>query len=384
MLVELHSLTSHAPANLNRDDLGRPKSAHFGSVPRARISSQALKRSIRTSNYLAESMGANLSTRSRQIPKMIHDALAPEMGEDKKKLERLEKVCELFITTLGKPDKKHDLQTAQIVFLTPGEIDRATKYIRDAVEGGDSLTDLKKKFKDEAAAEIGLNRNPGDGVDLALFGRMTTDDDGAFAGVDASMQVAHAISTHRVAVETDWFTAVDDVTSGKEDDRGSAHMGEIDFNSAVYYKYASCNLPLLVRNLNGAQDQAVDALAMVFDAMCRVAPSGKQNTFASHALADTVLIVHRNERIPVSLANAFERPVEGNDGGYLAPSRTELLKHYGNLRRAYGLKDHAALFCADDDAREELAKNLPEGVEVFGTLEEALDSMRAHLAKEAA
>ena len=49
MLVELHSLTAHAPANLNRDDLGRPKTAMYGGVERARISSQALKRSIRTS-----------------------------------------------------------------------------------------------------------------------------------------------------------------------------------------------------------------------------------------------------------------------------------------------------------------------------------------------
>ena len=50
MIIELHSLTSHSPANLNRDDLGRPKSAVFGGVNRARISSQAIKRSVRTSN----------------------------------------------------------------------------------------------------------------------------------------------------------------------------------------------------------------------------------------------------------------------------------------------------------------------------------------------
>ncbi|RMH70127.1 MAG: type I-E CRISPR-associated protein Cas7/Cse4/CasC, partial [Bacteroidetes bacterium] len=39
MLIELHLLTPHAPANLNRDDFGRPKTAYFGGTERGRISS---------------------------------------------------------------------------------------------------------------------------------------------------------------------------------------------------------------------------------------------------------------------------------------------------------------------------------------------------------
>jgi CRISPR system Cascade subunit CasC len=42
--IQLHILTSFPPANLNRDDLGRPKTAKMGGVDRIRVSSQSLKR----------------------------------------------------------------------------------------------------------------------------------------------------------------------------------------------------------------------------------------------------------------------------------------------------------------------------------------------------
>jgi len=379
MIVELHSLTSHAPANLNRDDLGRPKSAVFGGTQRARISSQAVKRSIRTSNYLEEILSNGLSTRSRQLPKMIYNDLAKEFQGNEKMLERLRAVCEAFTGVLGKADKKDPLHTSQIVFLTQGEIERATSYIRSVVTGESKLTKKElEAFTAGAAVEIGLNRNPGDGVDMALFGRMTTDSANAFADVDAAMQVAHAISTHTVTPEVDWFTAVDDVTTGKEE-TGSGHLGEVEFNSAVFYKYFSCNLPLLIRNMNGARGNAIDALTTVLDAACRVTPSGKQNTFASHSLADTVLLVLRPERIPVSLANAFEKPVPKSEEGYLVKSRECLARHYRELKDGYGLGDVALLFTASEGERSKLAELLPEGVQIVSTLGELFTAMKQHI-----
>lgn len=371
MLIELHSLTSHAPANLNRDDLGRPKSAMFGGANRARISSQAIKRSIRTSNYLADKLGSKLSTRSRQIPKIIYNRIEADMGGDEKKLELLKQCCESFAGAIGKLDSKNELHTSQIVFLTQDEIDRAEKFIREFLLANEkpSKTEIGNISK-TAAEAIGLNRVPADGVDMALFGRMTTDDANTFTDVDASMQVSHAISTHTVVPETDWFTAVDDYSTS-EDERGSGHIGELDFNSAVYYKYFSCNLPLLVRNMSGAREEAVTALSAVLDAACRVTPSGKQNSFASHSLADTVLIVLRDQRVPVSLANAFERPVGKDDTeGYLGKSRTALAKHYSGLVNGYGMNDRAACFCVDEDSRDDLKAHLPEGTQILGSLDE--------------
>lgn len=381
MLIELHSLTSHAPANLNRDDLGRPKSAVFGGANRARISSQAIKRSIRTSNHLAEQMNDRLSTRSRKIPQLIYNDLQKEHGDNAALMERVGDLCKGFSNVLGKADKKDPMMTSQIVFLTPGEIERAKQHILNIARGDEKLTAaFIKKFSENTAAEIGLNKNPGDGVDMALFGRMTTDDANAFASIDASMQVAHAISTHAVVPETDWFTAVDDFTTGEED-RGSGHIGEVEFNSAVFYKYFSCNLPMLVKNMNGAAAEAAQALAAVLDAACRTTPSGKQNSFASHSLADTVLLVRRDQRIPVSLANAFERPVEG-DTGYLEKSRERLVDHYKHISGSYGLNDKAAFFCLDPNAREELQAELPEGTTVVSSLNDLFNWLKEGLASE--
>lgn len=342
MLIELHTLTAHAPSNLNRDDFGRPKSALFGGTERARISSQALKRAIRTSKYLADTLGNRLSTRSRDIPQLIHDRLASTYEGDEDKAKRLQHVCEAVTYALGKPDtKRGPLHLAQIVFLTPAELDRLQQLVAAKVDDGGKLA-KPKTLGATLAKEAGLDQAPHDAVDMALFGRMTTDDANAFAEVEAAMQVMHPISTHTVVNETDYFTAVDDVATGA-DDRGSAHLNELDFNSAVYYKYFSCDFDRLTRNL-GDVESARDALVAFLDAACRIAPSGKQNAFASHSLASAALVVVRDQKVPCSLAEAFERPVPPSEAGFLARSLQRMATHYSTLARDYGFDDAAALY----------------------------------------
>src|SRR5690606_10369347 len=244
MLIELHLLTPHAPANLNRDDFGRPKTALFGGTERGRISSQALKRAIRKSPFVAERLAGKISTRSLHIPQMLFDEL--KGGYEGDDVERLRALCEAVTHALGKPDKDNPLKTSQIVFLTPDEIARIRAFVRETVESDTRLTKKElAEFGKTVAAATGLDRRPSDGVDVALFGRMTTDEADAFAAVDAAMQVAHPIATHTTVTETDYFTAVDDWKQGRgaeeaAETRGSGHIGELDFNSAVYYKYFSC------------------------------------------------------------------------------------------------------------------------------------------------
>ena len=342
MLIELHTLTAHAPSNLNRDDFGRPKTALFGGTERARISSQSLKRAIRTSDYLKSQLGGRVSTRSRDIPKLIYDRLAKRYDGNEEKRERLQHTCEAVTHALGKPDtKRGPLHISQIVFLTPGELDRLEEVVAEKVEGDGKLAKPKTLSK-TLAAEAGLDRTPHDAVDMALFGRMTTDDANAFAGVEAAMQVMHPISTHTAISETDYFTAVDDAPTG-EDDRGSAHLNELDFNSAVYYKYFSCDFDKLARNLDD-RASALKALTAFLDAACRIAPSGKQNSFASHSMASAALLVVREAKTPCSLAEAFERPVPPSEEGFLARSLQRLATHYSALVRDYGFEDAAALY----------------------------------------
>ncbi len=352
MLVELHLLTTHAPSNLNRDDFGRPKTAYFGGTERGRISSQALKRAIRKSDYVADKLGDKISTRSLHIPQMLFDELQEHYDGESR--ERLQKLCEAVTHALGKPDKDNALKTSQIVFLTPDEIARIRGFVRQAVESGKKLTGKEvAEFGKTVAAATGLDKRPTDGVDVALFGRMTTDDANAFSSVDAAMQVAHPIATHTTLTETDYFTAVDDWkaaggSGGETDTRGSGHIGELDFNSAVYYKYFSCDLDLLARNLGGDREAALGALEVVFDAACRVSPSGKQNSFASHGLADSALLIMRETRTPCSLAAAFERPVPATEAGYAEESLHRMVARYCRIVAGYGIEDQAALFTVED------------------------------------
>lgn len=377
LLIELHTLTSHAPGNLNRDDLGRPKAATFGGVQRGRISAQCEKRSIRRSDYLNNQFGHMISTRSRTIPESIFTSLCDTMQPDEKTKERLFAVCEAFANVIGaSAGKGKEHHTKQLVFLTPGEIERAKIHIRATVESDNKLG--KKDLTDwtsSAATEIGLGDNPGDGIDLALFGRMTTDKAQAFASVDASMQVAHAITVHTTTPEVDWFTAVDDITSA-EGETGGGHLGETEFNSGVYYKYFSCNFPLLVSNLRGDRDTALKALEEVLKAACMVTPSGKQNSFASHALADTMLLVVREQKIPVSLANAYESPIPKGEKGYLPEARTRLLAEFGDITNRWPLEHEAAVFFGTNGGEKQAGSAPTEKVAVKTSLNDLFAFMR--------
>ncbi len=387
MLIELHTLTSHPPANLNRDDLGRPKTAFFGGVERARISSQSLKRAVRKSPYLRRMLGNRFATLSTRNLEDIYEELRTKLGEKHEK--KLHNLAYTYVEVLGARDQKtgRELRTSQAIFLSPKEIKRIKDYFRDITSGKAELPKKpkgkngKKKLLAMLAEAIGVNQNPGDALDLALFGRMTTSDASAFQAVEGSMQVAHPISTHAVATETDWFTAVDEVTE-KLGETGSAHLNELEFNSAVFYKYFSCNLTTLLNNLNAKTKedakQAVDALALFLDAACRVTPTGKQNAFASNAVADTALLVLRPSGHPVSLANAFEAPIQANGQGYLASSRRELAKHYAALVTSYGLEDQAIFFSVTSPARNEAEQALPSGVKQAKSLGEVFDFLREH------
>ncbi|MEM1115561.1 MAG: type I-E CRISPR-associated protein Cas7/Cse4/CasC [Bacteroidota bacterium] len=403
MLVELHLLTSHAPSNLNRDDFGRPKTALFGGTERGRVSSQALKRAIRKSGWLEERFADKISTRSLHIPQMLHDEFAPQYeGDD---LDRLMELCGAVTHALGDPDakyaKKHDqptsLKTSQIVFLTPKEIEGLRNLIAAKMEDGTRLTKKEvKAFGDTVSEAVGLDKRPTDAIDMGLFGRMTTAKTSSFVAVDASMQVAHPIATHTTVTETDYFTAVDDWKEeqkkatgrsdesedrGDVDSRGSGHIGELDFNSAVYYKYLSCDLDALVRNLGGDKDPegakaaALDALEAVFGAACVVTPTGKQNSFASHSPADAALLVVREAKVPCSLATAFERAVPATSDGYTAASTDAMLDRYDRIRRGYELDtDKAAFFTLLDGAA------IPHGVETVDRIGGLWEEMRAYVA----
>jgi CRISPR system Cascade subunit CasC len=184
------------------------------------------------------------------------------------------------------------------------------------------VKELVKGMKDRTSAP-----------DVALFGRMLAEK--PELNIDAACQVAHAISTHRVNMDMDFYTAVDDIKTDEES--GAGMMGVTGFNSACFYRYARIDWDQLVKNLGNDKALAKKTVEGFLQATLRAVPTGKQNSFAAQNPPDFVLGVTRSDGESWSLANAFEKPVKaGRDGGYLNSSIESLDKYWGRLVKIYG------------------------------------------------
>ena len=349
MNLELHILQNFAPSNLNRSDTGSPKECTFGGYRRARISSQSFKRAMR--EYFKDNFShqANLAERSTRLLEAISGHLV-DKGKEISEARRVVAV------TLGskKLIVKDDGKTQYLVFMGRDEI----KSIADiCLENYEALLNIapKEKADDEeelSAKEIKevISKVPkeiqkaldeildgGKAADLALFGRMLADL--PEKNIDASSQVAHAISTHKVGVEFDFYTALDDL---KPDDTSGADMlGVIEFNSACFYRYMNINVDKLNENLQGDRELTIATVEAFLRSAIEAIPSGKQNSFATHEKPDFVLAVVREGNL-CSLANAFAKPVKAaRDKSLIENSIEELIKRWERTVDVYGDNSNA-------------------------------------------
>ena len=101
LFIDIHAIQTLPPANLNRDENGRPKTAIYGGVPRMRVSSQAWKKAIRD-NFRDTLDTGRLGSRSREFTKMIAQRLDRD-PED----ERLLKATGELMKAAGLPSDKN-------------------------------------------------------------------------------------------------------------------------------------------------------------------------------------------------------------------------------------------------------------------------------------
>jgi len=340
--IQFHMLVSYPPSNLNRDDLGRPKTAVMGGTQRLRISSQSLKRAWRTSDVFAGPLRNYMGIRTREMGVMVYTALISGLplkellagkspGEpehatgipeenakawawkiaavfaDKHPKETSRKTTKVKVDesegetgdTKGRKSNidKVSLKGEQLVFYSNDEITAIERLVAIL---------LAEKREPKAGELSGLLRDNLSSVDVAMFGRMLAN--APRYNVEAAVQVAHAVTVHEVAVEDDYFTAVDDLNRGAGD-TGVGHLGETEFASGLFYEYVCVNRTLLLENLGGdkpsdSQSLAAAALRALAEAAVTVAPSGRQNSFASRAYA-SYLLVEKGSRQPRSLSVAY-------------------------------------------------------------------------------
>ncbi len=333
--VQLHILTSYPPSNLNRDDTGRPKTAVIGDCTRLRISSQSLKRAWRTSDIFETALKGHIGTRTKEMGISIYQSLTKQGVSEKNAREWAKIIASEFgkLKSDKKTEKNEDLHVEQLVHFNPEE----EKAIADLV------TQLVASETAPTEDDLKLLRKQHTAVDIAMFGRMLASSP-AF-NTEAAIQVAHAITVHKAAVEDDYFIAVDDLNTGEEDS-GAAHIGELGFGAGVFYLYICINRTLLQENLGGDAELTKNALNAFVQAATKVSPTGKQNSFASRAYAGFVL-AEKGDQQPRSLAQAFLKPVKPNsENGEDTMTRAikELTKRRDNFNTVYG-------DCADTSAQ---------------------------------
>ena len=354
MYLELHLLQNFAPSNLNRDDTGSPKECIFGGVTRARISSQCLKRAIRQSDEFRRVVSDHQAVRTRRLIVEIAELLsgkrpAPESITkpiaDVFKEAGLERPEQRAAGPRGQGGAEAEAQapaeekdnTKILLFMDARGIDEAVEVFRAHWE---SLTRGDKDQRAEAISELGnilvaSARVP----DVALFGRMIEMDTKSPFGklqlrVIAATQVAQAISTHQVAADEDFYTAVDDLLP--RGDTGAGMMGTIAYNSACYYRYANVDLDQLAQNLGNDRELAVRTAEAFLRAAVTAIPTGKQNSMAAQNPPSLVMAVVRGGGL-WSLANAFERPVRPTeDRGLIESSILALDRQWDRLATMYG------------------------------------------------
>lgn len=309
MLIEIHAIQNHSPANLNRDDLGAPKTCYFGGVLRSRISSQCLKRSIRMSEEFKDLLGG---IRTRQLAKLIAEKVT---GKDvKKRAAKILKECGI--------NPKDEERSDMLVYTTREAIQKMAALLQDA----DGKTD------EQLAGEFGkLISEQVTVPDMALSGRMLETGVLKDTTVDAALQVSHAISTHAARPEVDYYVAADDIPG---DDAGAGYVDEAMFSSACFYKYFSINWETLFKNLKGNKELAAHTVGAFIRGAALVNPTGKQNSFAAHNPPDGILVEIKTN--PISYANAFAKPATQGDRDIISQSIAQLGQYIHDLDEGYG------------------------------------------------
>lgn len=320
--IQLHLLTSYPPSNLNRDDLGRPKTAIMGGVNRLRISSQSLKRAWRTSEAFQEKLSNHIGTRTKEMGIQIFESLKEKGIKEKEAKDWAKSIAGIFGKLKGekKDNPLNDLEIEQLAHFSIEE----KKAIDELVV---KLVTEKRAPKED---ELKLLKKENTSSDIAMFGRMLASAP-AF-NKEAAVQVAHAITVHKVAVEDDFFTAVDDLNKN-DVDAGAGHLGDTEFGAGLFYLYICIDRQLLLENLNNNKELAKQTLSALLEAATTISPTGKQNSFASRARA-MYCIAEKGNQQPRSLHAAFLKEIKDTD--ILNKSIDELKNMKENFTKVYG------------------------------------------------
>jgi len=421
--LELHIIQSVPVACLNRDDLNSPKTAVFGGVQRARVSSQSWKRAIREmAEKDFDKSGQFKGKRSRLFIEKISTVLQERHKMNKDTANALSLCAGHY---LAKLDPKQEGKVKTLVFLSPLEYDifanvlfsledkKKTELV-EAVSGIDKEKLAKDEDGDEDVAEEETEKTkkgekkltvkqftkliakilkapiekafkgekkdtkslPKDAADIALFGRMVANDHSLT--VEAASMFSHALSTHKADNEIDFFAAVDDLQPKEES--GAGMTGTLEFNSATYYRFVAVNLDMVAdaQHLGSmTQDERKAVVRTFIEATIKAIPEARKNAMNSNTLPDYVLGIMREKGHPVQLINAFESPVRPSIKGFTVESINRMNIDHADLKKTWGINSTFAKAVVKSSLYDQVKENL--GSIETCSLNEFIDGMVKHV-----
>ncbi|MGW1766489.1 type I-E CRISPR-associated protein Cas7/Cse4/CasC [Streptomyces sp. NPDC002073] len=327
LFLDLNAIQSVPAANLNRDDLGSPKTVRYGNANRIRVSSQSWKRVMR--HGVEQDLGEK-AARTRLVPIKVKEALVRAGWPEDLAAFAGTQVAASAGGKKGLAVEKAG-HTSVLLFLPEVGIDELSAVCiehRAALEAGLGKAKPGALLPPERIEAILKART----ASISLLGRMLAELPGA--NVDGAAQVAHAFTTHASEPQRDYFTAVDDWLG--EAETGSGHLDTAEFSAGVFYRFASVNVTDLLTNLEGDANVARTVLASFAEHFLMSLPQAKKNSTAPHTIPDLAYLAVRSHR-PLSLASAFEAPVPADRaGGFAAPSRLAMAQYAGQIHRLTG------------------------------------------------
>lgn len=353
--IDIHVIQTVPASNLNRGEDGKPKTCVYGGVTRARVSSQSWKRATRLAfakdTEATEDMVKSYRTKhgvtllASEIQKLNSDMTVEDAVENAKDIFKAVGIKATQDTKTG------EFLTSSLLFLSKKELERVAKF---ATENDIST----KEAKDELKKVLAGNQS----VDLALFGRLVAESPTLTS--EAACQVAHAISTHAVIPELDYFVALDDITKANQ---GAAMIDNFGFDTATLYRYANINFNLLAENLGNAEIATKAATMFIRDFALSI-PSGKQTTFASKTVPSYLLVTIRDDT-PLNLASAFEKPIVSNSG-YVEKSIENLEKELDKVSKFVDKPELTLALSLDSDSSK-----LPQAQNIDGFINQVKSSL---------
>lgn len=403
--LELHIIQSVPVACLNRDDLNSPKTAVFGGVQRARVSSQSWKRAIREmAKELDIEEKSNLFSGDR-TRRMVY-ALATRLFEKGITLNTAtvisEKVADIVETLDSKVDSDGYKKIKTVMFFSKSEYDAITDTIAKSEDVLNSVDDLEKAIVEEdskgqekalkamskilekgAIAKSIKSAQLKDAADIVLFGRMVANDH--TLKVDGATMFAHILSTHKADNEIDFFAAVDDLN---KDDAGAGMTSTLEFNSATYYRFAALNLDELANDAHlgdiikdGVVERSVETRKQVVKTFIRATiqaiPSARKTTMNGNTLPLCVLGVVREKGHPIQLVNAFESPVRPSLNGFALESINRMNIEYADLQETWGIESVFSKAVIKNSLKDQTKDHLG-GIETC-SLNDLIEGMVAHV-----